>query len=493
MSEIAEGLYSAAQVRDLDRRAIEVHGIAGYTLMQRAAQASWEALVACWPAARSLTVLCGSGNNGGDGYELARLARRAGWTTRLFAVDGVPTQADAALAHAAWCGDGGAVERFDGMLPDSEIIADAIFGTGLSRAPQALAAAAVNAVNAARDRGARVVALDVPSGLDAGCGVAFSPAVSADLTISFIGRKLGIYTGEGPALAGDRRFARLAVPDDVYAAAAPLAQLQRAADLAGLLPLRRRDAHKGRHGHVLVVGGNHGMMGAALLAARAALRCGAGLVSVATRDVHAVAMTAGQPELMCHGVDELAVRALIARADVVAIGPGLGQDRWARGLWSAAIDSGKPLIVDADALNLLAAEPAVLPAAVLTPHPGEAARLLGVTTAEIQRDRLAALRELESRYHAAIVLKGAGSLCSGHPPRVCPFGNPGMAVGGSGDVLTGVIAALRAQGLARDEAAQAGVLVHALAGDRAAGGGERGLLPSDLLACLRDVVNPVRA
>lgn len=493
-SEITGGLYSAAQVRELDRLAIDAHGIAGYLLMQRAAQASWNALVERWPDARRLTVLCGSGNNGGDGYELARLARRAGWTVHLLAVDGVPVQGDAARAHEAWRADGGEVAAFSAPLPDSDVVADAIFGTGLSRAPQGIAADAITSINAARANGAKVLALDLPSGLEASRGAAFEPVVEADLTVSFIGRKLGVYTGVGPALAGERCFDRLGVPDEVYAQAMPLAKLQRVEDLDALLPRRRRDAHKGHHGHVLIVGGNHGMMGAALLSARAALRSGAGLVSVATRPAHAAAMTAVQPELMCHGVDAITeLRALIMRADVVAIGPGLGQDDWARLSWSAVIDSGKPLVADADALNLLAIEPDALPNAVLTPHPGEAARLLGVSTAEIQHDRLAALHALEARYGAAIVLKGAGSLSSGDPPQVCPFGNPGMAVGGSGDVLTGIIAAMRAQGLGRDAAAQAGVLIHALAGDRAARTGERGLLPSDLLDSLRAVVNPVSA
>jgi hydroxyethylthiazole kinase-like uncharacterized protein yjeF len=494
MNEAGQPLYSADQVRELDRRAIVEHGIAAYELMQRAARACWQRIVERWPDARSLCVVCGTGNNGGDGYEIARLARAAGWAVSVVAPYGMPTQpGDARRACEAWLAEAGTEPLpFARTLPSAAVVVDALFGTGLKRRLDDVAIAVVDAIDAARSAGAGIVAVDLPSGLDGSTGAAnLGACVRADLTVSFIGRKFDLYTGQGPQYAGERHFDALDVPPAVYEHVPPLAQLQARAQLQRVLPRRPRTAHKGDHGHVVLMGGNDGMAGAILLAARAALRAGAGLVSVVTRASHAAALTAAQPELMCHGSDDsAAVRALVRKADVVAIGPGLGQDAWARGLWSIALDAGKPLLLDADALNLLAIEPVALADAVMTPHPGEAARLLRCTTAEVQTDRLAALRALEQRYGASIVLKGAGTLVSGQPAAVCPFGNPGMAVGGMGDVLSGIIAAFRGQGLDAVTAAQAGVLAHALAGDAVAIGGERGLLPSDLIAGLRGIVNP---
>jgi hydroxyethylthiazole kinase-like uncharacterized protein yjeF len=244
---------------------------------------------------------------------------------------------------------------------------------------------------------------------------------------------------------------------------------------------------------VLVIGGNHGMAGAVALAGEAALRAGAGLVSVATRPEHLMMLTARCPELMCHGITNAAdLSPLLARADVVALGPGLGQDAWAAALYGAVLDSNLPLVLDADGLNLLAQQSDTRSERILTPHPGEAARLLGSTTERIQQDRFAAVRALQDLFGGTAVLKGAGSLvASATTITLCPYGNPGMGSGGMGDLLTGIIAALRAQGLSADTAAAAGVMVHALAGDDAARvAGERGLLASDLLPFVQQRVNP---
>ncbi|MNV25434.1 Bifunctional NAD(P)H-hydrate repair enzyme Nnr [compost metagenome] len=241
------------------------------------------------------------------------------------------------------------------------------------------------------------------------------------------------------------------------------------------------------------MGGNRGSGGAVMLASEAALRAGAGLVSVATQAVHVAPLLARLPEAMVHAVEDAGdLQTLLARARAVAIGPGLGQDDWAHELWRQVLASGMPLVVDADALNLLAASPQTLHDAILTPHPGEAARLLGCSTAQVQADRYAAARQLAGRFGAVVVLKGAGTVVAapGQCPRVIAAGNPGMAVGGMGDLLTGIIAALRAQGLDAFDAASAGALLHGLAGDAAAGDGQRGLLPTDLLVPLRRLVNP---
>lgn len=491
MQNVQSRLYVADQVRELDRQAI-AGGIAGYTLMQRAAAACWRAIGERWGLPRSLVVVCGAGNNGGDGYEIARLAQNARVPVAVYCVDGViPQRGEAASAHAAWIADGGTVEVCPRQLPACDWVVDAVFGTGLSRTPAAAAAAAISAINAARDGGARVLAVDVPSGLDASRGHAPGVCVRADVTVSFIGNKLGLWTGDGPDLSGQRLFDDLGVPPEITTRLEPAAWLQSEADL-GVLGRRALGAHKGSFGHVLVVGGNHGMAGAALLAGRAALRSGAGLVSLATRAAHASALTAAQPELMVHAVESPeGVDTLLARASVVALGPGLGQDEWSRAVFARVLTSEAALVLDADALNLLARLPRHRERWILTPHPGEAGRLLQSSSAEVQADRLASLAALQARYGGTVVLKGVGSVVSGAPPSVCPYGNPGMAAGGMGDALTGVIAALWAQGLPADVAARLGVLAHACAGDRAALGGERGLLPQDLIAELRQVLNPV--
>lgn len=265
-------------------------------------------------------------------------------------------------------------------------------------------------------------------------------------------------------------------------------------DLARWLRPRAKDSHKGDNGHVLCVGGNAGSGGAIVLCAQAALRTGAGLVSVATRAAHVAPLLARQPEAMVHAVDSGEDYApLLQRADVLAVGPGLGRGEWGRALLDGALRSGKPLVLDADALNLLADAPGALPAgAVLTPHPGEAARLLRTDAREVQGDRVAAVRVLAERFACVVVLKGAGTLVAAPDGRSVQVavGNPGMATGGMGDLLTGVIAALRAQGLEGFDAAACGALLHAAAGDAAAAGGMRGLLPGDLLPELRRLANP---
>jgi len=255
---------------------------------------------------------------------------------------------------------------------------------------------------------------------------------------------------------------------------------------------RERDWHKGLSGHVLVVGGDYGFFGAPRMAAEAALRVGAGLVSVATRPDNALTLNIGCPEIMCHGIeaaDELAK--LVEKADVIVLGPGLGQTAWAKALWSYVFATDKPLLVDADGLNILAQEKKQRANWVLTPHPGEAARLLGVTAAAIQQDRLAAAQQICERYDGVCVLKGAGSLITmvDRVPAICEEGNPGMASAGLGDVLSGVIGGLMAQRIPLDIAAKLGVCLHAAAGDMAAKEGERGLLATDLMPYLHRLCN----
>jgi NAD(P)H-hydrate epimerase len=493
MPTMPRELWTAAQVRELDRRAIEEHGIPGRELMERAGLAALDALRRRWPAARDLAVLCGGGNNGGDGYVLARRAREQGLAVEVLALaDPEELRGDAATAWADYRQSGGAVERWaDGqVLPGRGPVVDGMLGTGLDRPPAGHYAAAVEAINSS---GRQVLALDIPTGLHADTGRELGVAVRADLTVSFIGLKLGLFTGRGRARTGELVFEPLGVPPGLAAGLRPAGQRLEAGQLRHWLPPRERDAHKGRFGHVLVLGGDYGMGGAALLAGRAALRAGAGLVSVATRPEHAATMFAAQPELMCRGVTGPAdIEPMLARATVIAAGPGLGRSPWAQALLGAALDSGLPSILDADALNLLSEDARPPGRWVLTPHPGEAARLLDTVAGEIEADRPAALRALHARYPCTIVLKGAGTLVAGHGPVpwLCDAGNPGMASGGMGDVLTGLIAGLAAQLHDLEQAACAGVLVHALAADEAARRGERGLAASDLIGQVGGWVNP---
>lgn len=488
---LPEALYTADQVRELDRRAIQGHGIPGYTLMQRAGAAALEVLGRMWPRGRVLAVVCGPGNNGGDGYVLARLARAAGWEVRLAAVtDPGALQGDAARAWGDWRAAGGGVVSLDAALEGCDVIVDALLGTGLGRPVEGAMAEAILRINAV---GVPVLSLDIPSGLGADTGAVLGRAVRARATVTFIGLKLGLFTGEGREHGGEVHFDALAVPAAVYAGMIPAAARADAAVL-GRLPRRRRSAHKGDFGHVLVVGGAPGMPGAVRMAAEAAARVGAGLVSVATHAGHAAFIPLARPEVMAHGVtapDDL--DPLLERATVVAVGPGLGQGDWGRALLQRVLAWEGPRVLDADALNLLAGAPQRRGDWVLTPHPGEAARLLGCTTARVQADRPAAAAALQARYGGVCVLKGSGTLVhDGRGLTVCTGGNPGMASGGMGDVLTGVLAGGMAQGLAATpgETAVLGVCAHARAADMAAGEGERGLLASDLIQRLRGVVNP---
>ena len=484
-------LYSTAQVRELDRLAIEEAGIPGYTLMTRAAEACWAVLHVHWPEARSVTVFCGAGNNGGDGFIIARLALQKHWQVQLYQLgDPAQMRADAQQARNAFVSAGGHIQPF---TPDAsiagEVIVDALLGTGVDRPLEGLWLTAIDAINAAA---IPVLAVDVPSGLQADSGAVAGAAIQARQTVTFIGRKAGLYTGAAADYCGDISFADLGVPEAILQQVPVAATLIQQPALGPLATPRLRCAHKGHFGHVLVIGGDHGMAGAARLAAEAALRSGAGRVSVATHPEHAALISAACPELMCHGVASAQqLRPLLHTASVLLIGPGLGRSAWAQSLLSAVLEAPQPRVIDADALNCLAGDAIAFDRQVLTPHPGEAARLVGQTVAAVQADRFAAARAISREYGGATVLKGAGTVIqpAAGTPLVCAAGNPGMATAGSGDVLAGVIAALMAQGMDVDAAAAAGVCVHACAGDSAARQGERGLLARDIIAALRAVLN----
>ncbi len=497
MTELPAALYTAAQTRELDRLAIDA-GTPGADLMERAGQAAFAALCERWPQASTLAVLCGGGNNGGDGYVVARLAAEAGLQPQIWFTAPLDQLKGDALTMAQRCQAAGLPMQplSLGALPHSaDLLVDALLGTGLTGALRDEVAALLKALNALP---IPVLALDIPSGLSADSGMPLGAVLQAQMTCTFIGLKRGLLTGEGPVHAGAIQFFDLQVERGVYAQVRPDCFSPGAEALWHRLPPRRLDGHKGDYGHVLVIGGDHGFAGAPVMSAQAAARCGAGKVTLITRPAHVSAALIRQPEIMVRGVDQpQEAAALIEAATVIAIGPGLGLDAWGRALLDAALAAGKPLVVDADALTLIAGQADIGTADwVLTPHPGEAGRLLAVSAREVQQDRFAALESLTARYGGTVLLKGLGTLVQGEPAGVeagralIREGNPGMASGGMGDVLTGVIAALRAQGLNSYDAARFGAMVHARAADRgAAVRGERGLLATDLLDELRQQLN----
>jgi len=488
-ADLSQHLYSASQIRMIEQHAIDRLEIPGYELMTRAGNAVFKFLLGALDSDSSLLVLCGPGNNAGDGYVVAALLLEAGYSVSLISLtDQQLLKGDAAQARDDWIKAGGKTDNYSGQLPATDLVIDALFGTGLSRPLEGNFQQLVEQVN---ESGKPVLSIDIPSGLCSESGRVLGTSIRADTTVTFIGLKAGQFLLDGPDHCGELLLDDLDVPSAAYADQQPVANLIDESALSRHLSPRARNSHKGDFGHVLVIGGGVGMSGAVRMAAEAAARCGAGLVTVATHPQHAENIAASCPVLMSHGISETSqLRALLKKATTLAFGPGLGQDEWARALFSQVMESKQLRVIDADGLNLLADNPQKCEQQLMTPHPGEAGRLLGVSTAEIQNDRILAVQKLQQKYGGVVVLKGQGSLVSdGETIWLCPYGNPGMASGGMGDVLTGIIAGLLAQGLPLLAAAKAGVLIHAMAADKAAGTQPRGLLATDLLPLLREFAN----
>ena len=547
-------LYLAHQVRELDRLAIEQHGIPGIQLMKRAGQACVKILTAAGQKPRSVTVLCGKGNNGGDGYIVAGLLANRGVKVSVVQCGTDPAKGTDAWQAREFCLASSAQVELAQGDPDAmlarlapAVIVDALLGTGLNSQVGDDLARVIQAANRyAKDQSGVILSVDIPSGLCADTGAVLGQAIKANSTVTFIARKLGCYTNNGPEHCGQLHFDSLGVPEAVYAdfhsvGSQLISEMPQAnQDLqstvntqvvslldyeceVSCLPTRHRNAHKGDHGHLLVVGGNEGMGGAALMAAEAALMAAAGKVTVATRASNVPAIQARRPELMTRVVNNPEdLISIMGEASALVLGPGLGRDDWAGQLLPATLSAGLPILVDADALHILGARRQAgvagldsLHQAVLTPHPGEAYALLdglekGAAKSsdakiDIQDNRLAVVHELRQRYGATILLKGSGTLIAwqdnsngtsqlgsqGTEVCLCPYGNPGMSVAGMGDVLSGVIGALLCQGLMPAAAARLGAVVHAKAADNlVAQQGELGLLATELLPEIRRLLNP---
>ena len=493
--------YSTAAIRALEAALMPSEGINSNTLMERAGTAAYARVREVFPDARRWAVLAGAGNNAGDGFVMARLARQEGIDVKVMLLSprsrprgDAATQFEAARQAAVPAGP-----WVQAGLDGCDLIVDAMLGIGLDRP---LGGRYLEAVRAVNNGGAPAVAVDIPTGLHGDTGALMTAAVRSALTVTFVADKCGLFLGDAPNYVGRRVLEplgritpeRLAELETGFAGE-PALRVFTGETLRAMLPTRDATDHKGRFGHVLVIAGGPGMGGAARLAGEGALRAGAGLVSVATHPEHSAALLSSRSELMVRGVRGAADLApLLERATVLAVGCGLGQDAWARELFAAAQGSNLPVVVDADGLGLAAGAGASSAPRILTPHPGEAGRLLDRPSARVQADRLDALAALRRRYGGVALLKGAHTLVSGSgkPPWVVDAGNPGMATAGMGDVLTGLLAGLWAQlpEAEPEDLAATAAFVHARAGDRAAQGGQRGMIAGDLIEALRAELNP---
>ncbi|MCK5003066.1 MAG: NAD(P)H-hydrate dehydratase [Gammaproteobacteria bacterium] len=489
MKKPSSSLYTPESVRRIDQIAIHDYGIPGFTLMRRAGKAVLDVLRQNYPQAKKILVLCGAGNNAGDGYVIARLAQQQGMDVRVVSlIDPETLQGDARQAYEQWNESAALSVNDVALIEDADVVVDALLGTGLTREVDG---SWLNWIDAINYSDKAVISVDVPSGLDALTGSIKGAAICADMTVTFIALKVGLFTASGKACCGEVIFNSLDVPESVYETELPVAELLISPENY-TLPKRRHDSHKGLYGHVLVIGGNDGMPGAVILTAKAALRSGAAMVTVVTRLEHVAAVAAVCPEAMVYGSENGDLPELcVEKISIAAIGPGLGRDTWAHRLLMQTVTLGLPMVMDADALNLVAENKLHIEVPhIITPHPGEAARLLSRESAsEIQLDRIAAIKQLHDLMKGVVVLKGSGTMIyDGDHLAICPYGNPAMAVAGMGDVLTGVIAAFVAQGMNLNQAAIAGVSVHALAGDLAADGESRGVLASDVIDAIRQVM-----
>jgi NAD(P)H-hydrate epimerase len=494
-------ILSREQIRNIDRHAIDVCRVPSLVLMENAGRGAAEVVEARLGKKKParVAVVAGPGNNGGDGFVVARRLLLRGHSARvLFCGKQEKLAGDALANHDAWVGVGGAVDvitepdvaKLRAELAAADTVVDALFGTGLDRPLTGFFATVVQEMDAARDR---VVALDVPSGMDANTGMPLGAALHARDTVTFAHLKLGLATSMGAERAGRVTVVDIGVPESLYTAVGSSARMLERADVASWLLPRGAGAHKGSAGRVVCIAGSAGKTGAALLVARGALRSGAGLVTIATFPDAAEALDRRVLEEMTARIDparlEESLAELLEGANSVAVGPGLGHDEAARKVVDHVVTSFEgPAVVDADALTHLAGRLSVLKGAkgrrVLTPHPGEMARLLGLSTREVEADRFGAVARAVAESGAVVLLKGARTIIGapGELPVVNPTGSPAMATAGAGDVLSGIIAAELAALRDPLRAACTGAYLHGASGEAwtARQGADRGLLAHEL-------------
>lgn len=484
-------VWLAQAVAQLEQQGADALGITLYELMLRAGQAAYEHLNRHWPDARHWLILCGHGNNGGDGYVLARLGQAAGKTITLLACDSekaLPEEAQ--RARDAWLDAGGEIHAAGAAWPEQvDVIVDALLGTGTQRAPAEPYATLIQQANA---HAAPILAIDMPSGLSARNGTTPGEVINATHTLSVVALKPGQLTGKARDVIGTLYYADLGLATFLAGETAPMARYDASALTRWLKP-RKPTSHKGNHGRLLVVGGDAGTAGAVRMTAEAALRTGSGLVRVLTHKDNIIPILTARPEVMVDELTDERLKEALEWADVIAVGPGLGQREWGKQALKAVAGSEKPMLWDADALNLLAISAEKRQNRIITPHPGEAARLLNIKTSDIESDRLHAAQRLAQQYGGVVVLKGAGTIIASEQGEMAfaDVGNAGMASGGMGDLLSGIIASLMGQQLPLFGAACAGCVAHGAAADAvAAQRGTRGMLATDLLDLLWQFVNP---
>ena len=443
-ASIPHSIWHADDLRRAEKEAADSLGITLYELMLRAGEAAFNVARSAYPQAARWLILCGHGNNGGDGYVVARLAVAAGIRVTLLALESdKPLPEEASAAREAWLNAGGVIHAPDIVWPEEvDLIVDGLLGTGLRSAPRENIAALIEHANR---HSAPVVALDIPSGLIAQTGATPGAVIQAAHTVTFIALKPGLLTGKARDVVGVLHHHSLGLESWLAGQETYLARFD-ASQLAAWLPPRRPTSHKGDHGRLVIIGGDRGTAGAIRMTGEAALRCGAGLVRVLTRIENIAPIVTARPELMVHELTPQSLEESLEWADVVAIGPGLGQQAWGKQALQKVENFRKPMLWDADALNLLAINPDKRHNRILTPHPGEAARLLNCSVAEIESDRLLSAQRLVKRYGGVAVLKGAGTVvASDETQGIIDAGNAGMASGGMGDVLSGIIGALLGQ------------------------------------------------
>jgi len=498
MHNLPDNLYSVDSVKRLEQIAINQLDISAYELMQRAGKAVFNVIQKKYSNNKNILILCGAGNNAGDGYVVATLAKQAGINVRVISlIDPASLKEAALLAYKHWLtlGENHAADL--SCIDDANLIVDALLGTGLKRDVSPEWQEWILHVN---QSSSNVLAIDVPSGLYANIGVIAGACINADLTVSFIGLKLGMFTAEAKDVCGEIFFDDLALPAEVYLQGDCDAKLIQKINY-DWLPKRKSSSHKGNFGHVLIAGGNKTMPGAIILAAKAALRTGAGLLTIVTVNENRQAISLAVPEAMIKVCDEHTASNVFTKSFAkaithVAVGMGLGQDQWSLAVLKHCVAMQKPLLLDADALNLMAKNSLhITSPVVITPHPGEAARLLSV--ANIQHDRFSAIKQLhlllkaqvKTGEPAAVILKGSGTLINdGQSIKICAMGSAAMAAPGMGDVLSGICIALIAQLKNMQHAVELAVCIHSAVADSITAGKTRGLMASDIIDALPEVL-----
>lgn len=487
-------LYTTTQIKQLEELALTKDTVADISLMQRAGIAAFNLFQAKYPNASNIAIFCGGGNNAGDGYALAALIKEINKNVTCIYLKNPTTLKNPALTayqiakniHVCcieWC------EQL--QLNDYDVFIDALLGTGFK---DKLADDYYRAIQKINDLHKPIIALDVPSGLNADTGCVPEIAIKAQQTVTFIAAKQGLYTADAKEYCGDIFVDDLTLSAKLFNKVSPMAELIALPKLKqNYLSPRKHNSNKSDFGHVVIIGGDQGMAGAVRVTSEVCARVGTGLTTVITHLEHLAVIVTARPEIMAHPFTDLrSLDQLVTRATIIAVGPGLGRQDWGKQLFNAVLTHTQPKILDADALWWLAKTNHYSDNWVLTPHPKEAARLLGTTVKEIQTNRFKAIEMIQRKYGGVIVLKGSGSLVydGKHPIQICSSGNPGMSSGGMGDALTGIIAGLAAQTIPLFEATCLGVDLHAKAADLCAQKeGERGMLALDLIPYIRHLIN----